>query len=147
MYYGQNHENVVNRAPVSTTFWGTVVGQTKTEYITAPSRVLENPVTNTELTPFGTFYHHPIEGGYDALHGAMMHVPQTDLSYSGENAHWRSPGVVGFSSAGEVQRAILNPTTSARTGFSMLPSVVPPTFFRAPPSQTTQAVPIMAVGV
>ena len=76
-----------------------------------------------------------------------MHVPQTDLSFSGRNAAWRSPGVEENSSAGEVQRALLNPTTSARSGFSMLSSVVPPMFFQAPPSATTQATPIMAVGL
>lgn len=88
----------------------------------------------------------PYRGGWDGLHGRLMHVPQADM-YNASPNPWPANGV---DDQPNVFPGILrlSPSTSAHPGFS-LPSLAPSPamIFQPPPIFGLQTVPIPAMGV
>ncbi len=87
----------------------------------------------------------PYYGGYDGLRGRLMHVPQADTYFVGENP-WPANGV---DDQPNVLYSLLRlePTTSAHPGYTIPTGPSPAMIFNAPPIFGLQTVPIPAFGV
>lgn len=111
-----------------------------------PQLLPPNTETQTRWTPYGTFVSHPYFGGWDALGGRLMHVPQADF-YNSDPNPFPSSGVDDQPNARyDILR--LEPTTSAHPGGPTLPSGPSPSMvFQAPPAWGLQTIPIPALGV
>lgn len=104
---------------------------------------MENP---TRWTPYGTFVSHPYFGGWDGLHGRLMHVAQAD-SYDASTQPFPANSVDDQPNA-QFNLLRLEPTTSAHPGMSLYSYAPTPTMlYHAPPVFGLQTVPIYAVGI
>ncbi len=105
-----------------------------------------NMQTTTNWNPYaGLTVSHAYEGGWDGLGGRLMHVPQADTYFVGDNP-WPANGVDDQPNA-YFNLMRLEPTTSAHPGFSLPSGSSPAMIFAAPPIFGMQTVPIPAFGV
>jgi len=111
-----------------------------------PEKIQPDMGAPTRWTPYGTFVSYPYEGGWDALGGRLMHVPQADM-YDASPNPFPANGVDDQPNAA-FNLLRLEPTTSAHPGWT-LPSLAPSPamIFQAPPIFGLQTVPINAMGV
>lgn len=105
-----------------------------------------NMTTQTGWNPYeGVTVPAPYLGGWDGLGGQLMHVPQADTYFVGDNP-WPVNGVDDQPNAA-FNLLRLEPTTSAHPGFSNPTGASPSMIFAAPPIFGLQTDPIPAYGV
>lgn len=113
-----------------------------------PQILPPNEEKGTTWTKWGIFSPRPYFGGWDALGGRMMAVPQADTYDSSANPP-RAHGIADApnEAMGSFQLTRLPPSTSAHPGANMPTGPYPAQFFLTPPLWGAQTQPTMAVGV
>lgn len=114
-----------------------------------PARILESSEAGNTFTLFGVTRPAPYLGGWDELHGQLMHVSHATLYDSSRNP-WPNNGQYDRPNSIGLLGALLRllPTTSAHPGAQNNTKRGDPTsLFNAPPAFGTQTTPIPAIGV
>lgn len=111
-----------------------------------PAEITPQTEATTQWSPFSFTVAQPYRGGWDALGGRLMHVPQADTFFVGDNP-WPANGV---DDQPNVLYSLLrlDPHTSAHPGFTLpMNAPGPAMVFNPPPVFGLQTQPIFAFGV
>lgn len=113
-----------------------------------PQILPPNEETTTEWSMWGTFAPRPFFGGWDALGGRLMGVPQADTYDSSQNPP-RAHGLADTPNEAMASTTLMRlpPHTSAHMGNQIPTGPSPAHYFLTPPLWGAQTQPVMAVGV
>lgn len=122
--------------------------------VKGPSRIIPQtgPPTQYDAAAGGlVFVPRDWRGGWDALGGRLMQVPQSDMIDTSRpvESGYSPSGIYDTPNAAiSIEFQQLNMTTSARMG-AVIPAAAPwPTmFYQPPPSYSQQTIPVIAVGL